>query len=372
MEPRPESDRPAPAGARMSQAEYGASRAALWTGVSVLFTDEHGRVLLEALDYRDVRLLPGGAVDAGEAPLSAATREMREELALAGSYPQGLAVDWVSRDTVGFDPAMRFPGEIIYVLDGGTLTVGQVGSIRLPGREVTGVHWTEPALLPRYMEPGDARRALSALRARINGTGAALLEGGYPTAPTLLDELQVMRTPREPQRWPWHGEPVTPGLRIAESRGWLFAPDGRVLVLIDRDTGAASLPGAKASPVGQGDPAVALVTTAYEAARISVADPVHLGYLYDATGEGSAGTGPCARVRMATRITACGPVADTPDVRTSARILATPAQVAELSDWGPDGLRQAADAAHAARVQFGLPAPARQPITELPRDGGPL
>ncbi|NJP82631.1 NUDIX domain-containing protein, partial [Streptomyces sp. AA8] len=67
----------------MTDAQYLASRGLLWSGVSALFTDGRGRVLLEDVTYRPVCLLPGGAVDADEAPSAAITREVHEELGLA-------------------------------------------------------------------------------------------------------------------------------------------------------------------------------------------------------------------------------------------------------------------------------------------------
>lgn len=94
----------------MTPQEYGASRAALWTGAVVLVTDTDGRVLVQSVDYRPDRLLPGGAVDAGEAPAAAAAREVREELGVDGRYPRGLAVDWIPADTPGIPPEMGFPG----------------------------------------------------------------------------------------------------------------------------------------------------------------------------------------------------------------------------------------------------------------------
>ena len=168
---RPGDVRPARAGAggRMTPRTYGASRAAVWTAAVVLVTDTDGRVLVQSVDYRADRLLPGGAVDAGEAPSAAAARELREELGVDGHYPRGLAVDWIPADTPGIPPEMRFPGEILHVYDGGTWTPDRIDAVRLPAQEITGIDFAEPADLPALMDAGDARRALSALRARING-----------------------------------------------------------------------------------------------------------------------------------------------------------------------------------------------------------
>ncbi|MEU4727569.1 NUDIX hydrolase [Streptomyces sp. NPDC023588] len=321
-------------GTWMTPQEYGASRAAVWSAAVVLVTDTDGRILVQSVDYRTDRLLPGGAVDAGEAPSAAAARELREELGVDDRYPRGLAVDWIPADTPGFPPEMRFPGEILHVYDGGTWTPERIDAVRLPAQEITGIHFAEPAELPALMEPGDARRALSALRARINGSGTALLEDGRPTMPTALDRLGVLRTRRIPEREPWHPGPVPAQLPVRDRSAWLFAPDGRVLLLIARATGAAHLP----------PPTAAAVTAA-----------APLGYRYGGQG---------AHARTAARLTALPPAADP----AYARLLATPEQVRELSDWGPAGGHELA-AVHTARLRLGLPAAPRTPATELPEEG---
>ncbi|MFD3550174.1 NUDIX domain-containing protein [Streptomyces sp. NPDC058655] len=330
----PDPAAPGRAGTRMTPEAYGASRAALWTGAVVLVTDADGRVLVQSVDYRADRLLPGGAVDAGESPSAAAAREVREELGLDGRYPRGLAVDWIPHDTPGFPPETGFPGEILYVYDGGTWSPERIDSVRLPAQEVTGIDFAEPADLPALMDAGDARRALSALRARIGGCGAALLEDGRPTAPTPLDRLGVLRSRRIPVRGAWHPGPVPPRLPVRERSGWLFAPDGRVLVLIARATGAAHLPSPVAGPTAGAAP---------------------LGYRLVEGG---------AHARTAARLTGLAPSGDP----AYARLLATPEQVRELSDWGPAGVHELA-AVHAARTRLCLPAAIRTPPAELPEEG---
>ncbi|MFD3699146.1 NUDIX domain-containing protein [Streptomyces sp. NPDC058646] len=332
--PGADGPRPERAGTWMSPQAYGASRAGLWAGAVVLVTDGDGRVLVQSVDYRPDRLLPGGAVDPGEAPSAAAAREMREELGIDGSYPRGLAVDWIPADTPGIPPEMRFPGEILHVYDGGTWTPERIDAVRLPAQEVTGIEFAEPADLPALMDPGDARRTLSALRARIDGAGPALLEDGRPTVPTALDRLGVLRTRRTPQHGAWRPGPVPAHLPVRDRSGWLFAPDGRVLLLIARATGAAHLPSPAAAPASGALP---------------------LGYRY---------ADRAAHARTAARLTSVPPAADP----AYARLLATPEQVRELSDWGPAGHHELA-AVLAARAHLSLPVPARTPLTELPAEG---
>ncbi|MET9700523.1 NUDIX hydrolase [Streptomyces sp. NPDC006529] len=326
-------------GTWMTAAEYGASRAALWSAACVLVTDPDGRVLVQTVDYRPDRLLPGGAVDAGEAPSAAAAREVYEELGIRDHFPRGLAVDWIPADAPGFEPEMRFPGEILHVFDGGTWNAERIAAIRLPAQEITGVHFAEPADLPGLMHPGDARRALSALRARIEGGGPALLEDGRPTTPGALDRLGALRTRRTPQRGTWCAGPAPETARVEDRAAWLFAPDGRVMVLIDHATGNARLP----------EPGPELTITEAEL----------LGHL---TEEGAAGRG--VRIRSAARLRALGPAADA----RHARLLATPEQVRDLCDWGPAAADQLT-AVHAARTRLGLPRSPRRPCTELPAEG---
>ncbi|MGW6983211.1 NUDIX hydrolase, partial [Streptomyces sp. NPDC054932] len=233
-------------------------------------------------------------------------------------------------------PEMRFPGEILHVYDGGTWAPDRIAAVRLPAQEITGIHFAEPADLPALMDPGDARRALSALRARINGSGTALLEDGRPTAPTALDRLGVLRTRRIPQHDAWHPGPVPERLPVRDPRAWLFAPDGRVLLLVSRATGAAHLPPPTAG---------------------STEDAVPLGYRLGERG---------AQARAAARLTGLPPGAD-PEY---ARLLATAEQVRELSDWGRAGDDELA-AVHTARARLGLPLPTRTPPTEIPGEGVP-
>ncbi|WP_235484588.1 NUDIX hydrolase [Streptomyces roseoverticillatus] len=335
-----------------------ASRSRLWCGVSALFTDSRGRVILEDVGYRAVCLLPGGAADAGETPSLAVTRKVHEELGLIRRFSRALAVDWLPPGTPGYPQG--FPGEMIYVFDGGTLTEDDLARIRLPSREVTSIRRVEPALLPRRMDSGNARRTLAALRARINGTGPTILEDGHPLAPTRLDDLQILRTPRKPQLWPWHSGPVPAGLPVKQAWGWLFATDGRILVLIGQDTGSACLPGGTVEPADHGSPARTLRREVWEEARVRIGDPLYLGYLHDDTCSRH-----CARARYAALITDWEPPSrDEATGQTYTRVLATPEQAAQLFDWGNEAASQLA-AVHTARENLGPPAPARQPLTEL-------
>ncbi|WP_424210678.1 NUDIX domain-containing protein [Streptomyces sp. BI20] len=323
-------------GSRMTPAEYGASRAGLWTAAGVLVTDRDGRVLVQHVDYRDTLLLPGGAVDAGESPSTAAAREMDEELGVETRPTRGLVVDWIPANTPGFEPEMRFPGEIVYVFDGGTWSPERIASVRLPAQEITGIRFVEPGDLARVMEAGDARRVLAALRARVEGQAPTLLERGRPAEPGALDRLGVLCAPRPREHGAWRTGPVPQDLAVRDTRCWLLAPDGRALALVDREHGTVSLPTPEQVPPGHVDGPLA-----------------PLGHLHDENA-------PWLHLRTVGRL---GPGATAPGGRYAA-LLATPEQIRELTDWGPDGPAQIA-AVHEARRLRGLPEPLRGPVTEL-------
>lgn len=53
------------------------------SSAGVIIEDEQGRVLAVKANYKDYWSLPGGVIDSGETPLTAAIREVSEEVGLA-------------------------------------------------------------------------------------------------------------------------------------------------------------------------------------------------------------------------------------------------------------------------------------------------
>ncbi|MFC8537439.1 NUDIX domain-containing protein [Streptomyces sp. NPDC057249] len=351
-------------GVAIREAAYGKLRAsaALWAGTGVLITNRRGQVLLQRVGYRPTRLLPGGAVDQGESPARGAARELEEELGIAATVTSGLAVDWVSPAGRAAHPAMRFPGELLHVFDGGVWDDERIAAVRPAPGEIDGIEFAEPAALPSLMSPGDARRTLSALRARINGAGPVLLEDGIPIAPTVLDRVGVLRTARACHHLPFHPGPVPVGLTVRQSWVWAFAPDGRVLVLLSADTGAPCLPGGTPEPEDGGDLLATAVRECREEATAELGDTHYLGYLSDPSG-------PCARVRYAAALASLGEAAVDPATgQTYVRVLATPEQALEFFDWGPSESAAQLAAAHRGRVMLGIPEAVHpRPVTEITR-----
>ncbi|MEV6206456.1 NUDIX hydrolase [Kitasatospora sp. NPDC051914] len=170
--------------------------------------------------------------------------------------------------------------------------------------------------------------------------------------------------------WPWRpGEEVPAGLPVKQSWGWLFAPDGRVLTLVNPKDGIVSLPGGSLEPEDDGDPAAALAREAGEEAQAVIGRPRYLGYLYDRVGSANGGH-ECARVRMAAALHRVGPSQPDPaSGRHYRRLLVAPGLAVELLGWGAQGVRQARAAVSAAVLHLGVPAAANETIEELPLGG---
>jgi 8-oxo-dGTP pyrophosphatase MutT (NUDIX family) len=117
---------------------------------TMLFTDPDGRVLVVKPTYKPRWELPGGAVEDGESPGTAASREVAEELGINRVPGVLLAVDYVPAD------AVRTEG-LIVVFDGGT--IDDPGMLRLPADELSGWAFVAPDQLGDYLPALQARRA---------------------------------------------------------------------------------------------------------------------------------------------------------------------------------------------------------------------
>ncbi|MEX5710698.1 MULTISPECIES: NUDIX hydrolase [unclassified Parafrankia] len=159
----------------------GASSARAWRNslprkrmaAGVLFVDGAGRVLLVCPTYRPGWDLPGGVVEADEAPLAAARRELAEELGLDRALGRLLAVDWVP-------PGPERTEGLIVVFDGGVLTPDEAAGIRLPADELAAWSFVTADELPGLMTPLLARRVAACLTARAGGATIYLEDGAPP------------------------------------------------------------------------------------------------------------------------------------------------------------------------------------------------
>ncbi|WP_406484838.1 NUDIX hydrolase [Streptomyces sp. NBC_01563] len=368
------SDHVAPKAA-LSDAQYAASRHTVWLSAAAIVTDQVGRVLLVNPTYRedDRWLLPGGAAEPGEHPLDACRREIAEELGLQDlALPDVLAVHSLSPHHPDIKPGMPCPGEIRYIFDGGTLTPNEVGTIRLPPKELSEFAFFETRDAVQRLLPVDGQIMLAAYRARLGGTSTAHLADGQhiPDVPA-LDRHDVHVRYRPMWDSPLNRTPVPDQLPVQQAWAWCFVPDGRVILVADPGPQGA-LPMLPGGTVEKADatPEDTLHREAAEEAQLTLTEPVRLGWVLDETGDVYGGVGPNARLRLAARVTAIGPAAvDSATGRPFARLLATPAQAAALLGWGPPGARQAQLAVETVRERWGLPTARAAAIEEIPAEG---
>lgn len=344
---------------RLSPKEYAESRHGVWMSSAALLTDDGGRVLIVRPSYRaDKRwLLPGGGVEAGEGPLEGCLREVREEVGLELDPGAAglLACSWLSAQckTAEHRPPL-FPGDVMTVFDGGTLHEEQIRTIRLQADEIAEAGFHDSATAAELLSPLSAQIMLAALRARLGGTGTAYLEGGrHVGQPPVLDRHDVHVKP-----WP-----APSGTPVREVRGWLFVPDGRVVLTVDPHPEPGkripTLPGGTAPP--DGPPATALVRRAAELTRLALGgEPLALT---------PSPASPGGLQQLAAPVAGVGPVAAVPATgRAPLRLLAEPARAAELLGGGE--LRShAARAAASAVLHWHLPAAPPGPVTEIPAEG---
>ncbi|HYU83885.1 MAG TPA: NUDIX hydrolase [Kribbellaceae bacterium] len=117
----------------------------------VVVRDTGGRVLLCTTSYKRDLELPGGAVEPGEDPLTAARRELVEELGVDLPVGEVIAIDWLP-PWQGWSDAI----EILY--DGGLHDPSLLGTITVDGREILSVAWYTTDELDGLVSPLNARR----------------------------------------------------------------------------------------------------------------------------------------------------------------------------------------------------------------------
>ncbi|MFF9896145.1 NUDIX domain-containing protein [Streptomyces longispororuber] len=137
-----------------------------------LFFDEQGRVMLLEPTYKDYRDIPGGYVDAGESPLEACVREVREELGITPGIGRLLAVDWAPSPAEG--------DKVLFLFDGGALPAQLQEQIRLQRSEIKAYTFHNLDDIDSLTIPRLARRVRAAVSARADGQVAYLEHGQQP------------------------------------------------------------------------------------------------------------------------------------------------------------------------------------------------
>lgn len=160
-------------------------------------------------------------------------------------------------------------------------------------------------------------------------------------------------------KFSWHTDAVPAGLAVRQVYGFLFVPDGRLLIRVDGSK--HTLPGGRPEP-GEIEYADILRRESMEEVTVDIHEPHYLGYQCV-----DDGVSPYAQVRMAAVISRVHPGAPDPDSgRTYRRLLVHPGKAGDLLAWGETGYLQATAAAEAAVEVLGLPSGSLPSSGDLP------
>lgn len=138
----------------------------------VLFRDDAGRVLLVKPTYKDGWEIPGGYVERGESPHSAAVREVAEELGTDLDVAQLLVLDWAPHPAEG--------DKLLVIFRGRTLNQADIDRLRLDTNEIAEARFFPVEQLADVMPARLARRVAEAAR---QDSGTYLEHGRSLTAP---------------------------------------------------------------------------------------------------------------------------------------------------------------------------------------------
>jgi ADP-ribose pyrophosphatase YjhB (NUDIX family) len=140
-------------------AEGNATQARKRVGVDALIRDERSRILLVDPTYKPGWDLPGGMVEANEAPEDALARELHEELGLDDVLIGPMVVvDWVPPHGVWDDSLML-------IFDCGRLNLDQADALQPRDHELKSCRFVSSAEANELLPTRLARRLLAALSA---------------------------------------------------------------------------------------------------------------------------------------------------------------------------------------------------------------
>lgn len=155
------------------RAAWAASLSKVVVGASMLFRDEHDRVLMVSQSYRPEKKwgFPGGGVEDGEYPAEGARREALEEVGLDVEPGALLTVDWRPR-------AEGRPPLIHYLYDGGVLGAEDIARIHLQEGEIDEYGFFDLDGARERLAPHTFDRLVNALAVREGRIAVQDLEEG--------------------------------------------------------------------------------------------------------------------------------------------------------------------------------------------------
>lgn len=137
----------------------------------VLLRAVDSRVVLVEPSYKPTWDIPGGSVDADEAPWVTARRELREELGIDRPMDTVLVIDHEHA-------AAGYPEGMVWVFDGGTVDDRDVDRLQLTDDEIASVGLYHLSEVTDRLKPALARRLAVALHVAVSGTSLALCDDG--------------------------------------------------------------------------------------------------------------------------------------------------------------------------------------------------
>ena len=135
-----------------------------------LYFDEAGQILFVKPTYKEGWSIPGGVVEADEAPKDGCRREVREELGC--NLPLGalLAINYTSADESIGD-------SLQFIFDGGVLTEAEIADLRLPSEELSQYRFVAVSDALQMLRSRLRKRLPACLRARESGQTVYLHDG---------------------------------------------------------------------------------------------------------------------------------------------------------------------------------------------------
>jgi 8-oxo-dGTP pyrophosphatase MutT (NUDIX family) len=121
--------------------------------------------------YKDYWDIPGGYVEPGETPYQACVREVAEELGIHPNIGRLLVVDWA--------PGLSDGDKMLFVFNGGQLTDGQHGDIKLQASELSEYAYLETEEIAARTIPRLQHRIAEARRS-LDTASFTYLEHGRP------------------------------------------------------------------------------------------------------------------------------------------------------------------------------------------------
>ncbi|OLR89611.1 NUDIX hydrolase [Actinokineospora bangkokensis] len=142
--------------------EYAASLNRKRTAAGVLFRDQADRVLLIETTYKTDWEIPGGVVEAEEAPWTTAAREVREEVGIDRPLGRLLVIQHIHTRGV-------MPEGLAFVFDGGLITEQEVAALPTVDPEVRSLGLYDVAQAEQLTSPALFGRIQAALTAVQTG-----------------------------------------------------------------------------------------------------------------------------------------------------------------------------------------------------------